>query len=432
MKSFAKTVPVLITALILTACGETESTGSTPANIVISDPTPSTPEPEPEPASNSAPVISGTPTASVDEGGDYTFTPVSHDPDGDALTFSVDNLPAWADFNTVTGEVSGTPGFDDSGVYTNLVIHVSDGELNASLAAYSITVNDVSTTTPPPPTPVETAQAPVLVSASLSGSDVVLAWTQSGLLPDGGYDVFIDGVDTNREYRTTALTVTIGGLDLAVEHCFNVESRYTDTSSFYPSNQLCTEAQQPVNQPPVISGTPVSSVVAGDAYIFTPTATDPDNDDLTFSVNNLPAWASFDSQTGTITGQPQESDVGSYSAIAISVSDAEETVSLASFAIEVTTAGRVVLKGSLSLNWIAPSTRADGSVLNVSDIDGYCIYLGETADNLAMKVDLNDGSAISYTLNDLPVGTYFVALTAYDTSGVYSGFSNTVEMTVSN
>ncbi len=426
MTSFLRTTSLLITILILTACGGTDSTSSTPANIVVSDPLPGD-----SPVINAIPVISGTPATSVNEGSDYSFTPVAYDPDGDALTFSIDNLPVWADFNTTTGEVSGTPGFDASGNYSNIIIHVTDGSLSASLPAYSIAVNDVSISPPVDPTPVATEQAPILVSANLSGSDVVLAWTQGGLMPVGGYDVFIDGVDTGVQYRTTALTVSIGGLDLEARHCFNVESRYTNTSSFYPSNQLCTEAQQPANQPPVISGTPAATVVSGETYTFTPSASDPDNDSLSFSVTNLPAWASFDSQTGAITGLPEESDVGNYSAIVISVSDGEETVSLASFAIEVQT-GLVATTGSLSLKWVAPSTRADGSALSVADIDGYCIYLGQTADSLAMKVDLNDGTADSYTIPNLPVGTYFVALTAYDRDGAHSGYSNTLEMNVSN
>ena len=62
------------------------------------------------------------------------------------------------------------------------------------------------------------------------------------------------------------------------------------------------------NRPPVISGNPSSSVTAGDTYDFTPTATDPDGDALFFSINETPAWASFDSGTGRLTGQPTSGD----------------------------------------------------------------------------------------------------------------------------
>ena len=60
------------------------------------------------------------------------------------------------------------------------------------------------------------------------------------------------------------------------------------------------------NNPPVISGQPDTSVVAGDPYRFTPTAIDLDSGDwLTFDVSHLPSWASFDAQTGEVSGIAQ-------------------------------------------------------------------------------------------------------------------------------
>jgi len=381
--------------------------------------------------SNTAPVISGNPPISVNEGSAYAFTPVAFDADGDILVFSVENLPSWAIFNTATGRVSGTPSQDDAGVYSGVTIRVSDGNATATLPAYNIVVNDVTVITPPDDsssTPV--AMAPVLLGANVVDTSVVLTWSQDGLTPDGGYDVFVDGVDTNSLYRTTALTVTVGPLDMSLRHCFTVESRYTTSSSFYPSNQLCTEAQEQANQAPVITGTASTSVTAGVAYSFTPSASDADNDSLTFSVSNLPSWASFNAQSGAITGTPAESDVGVYGSITVSVTDGVETASLAPFSVEVQSAQ--VSTGSLTLKWIAPTTRSDGSALNISEIEGYCIYLGESSDSLEMKVDLNDGAASDYTFSSLPVGTYFVALTVYDTDGVSSGYSNSIQVTVTN
>jgi hypothetical protein len=422
MTSFSKALSLLITVLILTACGGSDTTtgdttGNEPGGIIINPP--------PIPDTNHAPVISGTPATSVDEGSAYQFMPSASDVDGDSLTFSVENLPAWAVFDPSTGSLSGTPDYDAAGVYSNVILHVSDGELIATLPAFDIAVNNVASNDPPPD-----ERAPVLLSVTVSGTDIVLTWTQAGLTPDGGYDVFIDGIDTGTQYRTTSLTTSIGGLNLEARHCFNVESRYTSTSSFYPSNQLCSVAQQPANRAPTISGTPPTTVVAGDRYTFTPSASDPDNDSLSFSVSNLPSWASFSTQTGAISGSPTESQVGVYADITISVSDGTETVSLAPFSVEVETAQAAT--GSLTISWNAPTTRMDGSPLSLSEIDGYCIFLGDSPSNLTMRVDLNEGSVTSHTLNNLPVGSYFVAVSVYDTDGQASEYSNTVEMTVTN
>ena len=74
----------------------------------------------------------------------YAFRPTAADADGDTLTFSIANRPAWATFNAATGQLSGTPAATSAGTYSNIVISVSDGKASAALAAFSITVVDVS------------------------------------------------------------------------------------------------------------------------------------------------------------------------------------------------------------------------------------------------------------------------------------------------
>jgi hypothetical protein len=96
-------------------------------------------------ASNTAPTISGTPSNNITAGNNYSFTPAASDPDGDTLTFSISNQPAWASFSTSTGTLSGTPSNADAATYSNVVISVSDGEFSSSLAAFSITVTASNT-----------------------------------------------------------------------------------------------------------------------------------------------------------------------------------------------------------------------------------------------------------------------------------------------
>ena len=100
-------------------------------------------------ASNRAPVISGSPATSVNEGAAYEFTPSASDADGDALVFDIANPPSWASFDTATGRLSGTPASDDAGTYENIVISVSDGQDSSSLSAFAITVQAVVTNSAP-------------------------------------------------------------------------------------------------------------------------------------------------------------------------------------------------------------------------------------------------------------------------------------------
>lgn len=96
-----------------------------------------------EPA-NSAPTLSGTPAATVLENTFYDFAPVASDPDGDALTFTIANKPAWADFDPTTGALYGTPEAADSGLYDSIEISVSDGQATAALPRFAIDVTAIA------------------------------------------------------------------------------------------------------------------------------------------------------------------------------------------------------------------------------------------------------------------------------------------------
>jgi hypothetical protein len=363
---------------------------------------------------NKAPTISGSPATTVTEGEAYLFTPVASDPESDALSFSISNKPSWASFNSRTGTLSGTPNTGSAGLYAGITIAVSDGKLSATLPAFDLTVEAAATVVAGPPK---------LVSVDVSGSNIVLAWVMENAIPEGGYDTFIDNVDTGSQYRTTATSVTISGLDLTQAHCFKVESRYTNTSEFYASNELCSEAQAEPNNAPVITGTAPSSAAVGASYSFTPTASDADGDTLNFSISNLPSWASFNSQTGSLSGTPTTADVGTYSNIQIAVTDGTDTSSLEPFAIVVESTQTV---GSTTLKWIAPSSREDGSALSLSEINGYRIYMGDSANSLEIKMDINDSSVTEYTVTDLPLGDHYFSVTVYDKEYNESEYSNII------
>ena len=93
-----------------------------------------------------------------------------------------------------------------------------------------------------------------------------------------------------------------------------------------------------INSPPVISGTPAASATAGQPYSFQPTASDPDGQALTYSITNRPTWATFSTTTGSFSGTPTASNVGSFGNVVISVSDGSASAALPAFAITVAAA----------------------------------------------------------------------------------------------
>jgi len=81
--------------------------------------------------------------------------------------------------------------------------------------------------------------------------------------------------------------------------------------------------------------------------------------------------------------------------------------------------------GSITLAWDAP-TNSDGTpVVNVA---GYNVHYGTSPGSYDKKV--NTGTQTTCTINGLVPGTYYVAVTCYDSAGNESGFSNEASKTV--
>src|SRR5690606_25063873 len=115
------------------------SDGGTTASLPAFSVTVAAAEPD-----NRPPTISGTPRTTIVQGNAYSFRPTAADPDGDVLTFNIANRPAWASFDQATGQLSGTPGANDVGSYSNIRISVTDGEAEVALQAFSIEVEGVA------------------------------------------------------------------------------------------------------------------------------------------------------------------------------------------------------------------------------------------------------------------------------------------------
>lgn len=90
-----------------------------------------------------------------------------------------------------------------------------------------------------------------------------------------------------------------------------------------------------INRAPMIEGMPAESVLVGATYDLLPSATDPDGNSMSFSVQRAPRWADFDPETGHLSGVPGETDPGLYDDIDITVSDGIDSASLDPFSIQV-------------------------------------------------------------------------------------------------
>ena len=98
---------------------------------------------------NYTPVITGAPATQVNVGELYSFTPTVTDANADDIfTFIINAKPEWLNFNTTTGELSGTPAPTDVGVSNAIEITVSDDDVtpaSATLPGFTITVKNLDT-----------------------------------------------------------------------------------------------------------------------------------------------------------------------------------------------------------------------------------------------------------------------------------------------
>jgi hypothetical protein len=367
-----------------------------PFRIVVSSATPP-PAPPPPPPSNVAPSIAGSPSGSVQATTNYTFTPAASDPESSPLSFSIANRPSWASFSTATGALSGTPSATQTGTYGNIVISVSDGSLSASLPAFSI---NVTASPNRAPTISGTPAANVAVNASYS-------FTPTAADPDAQPLTY--SISNRPSWASFSPTTgRLNGTPTVAGTTSNIVIRVSDgtlTASLPPFSITVDAAP---NAAPTISGTPATNATAGGNYSFTPTASDPDGNALSFSITGRPSWATFSIATGALTGTAV---AGTYANIVISVSDGTVTRSLPAFSITVASTN----VGTASLSWVAPTQNSDGSPL--TDLSGYRVYHGTSPTALTDIVELQGASNTSYTFTQLASGVHYFALSAYSGQG---------------
>jgi len=164
--------------------------------------------------------------------------------------------------------------------------------------------------------------------------------------------------------------------------------------------------------------------MTGDVYDFTPSASDADGNTITFSIVKKPNWATFDSSTGRLSGQPLLGTVGIYDDIRISASDGTDSSDLPAFSIEVTQSAL----GAMTLSWTAPTENTDGSPL--IDLTGYKLYYGTSAGNYTKQVRIDNPSISTYLIENLLPKTYYVVATSFNAAGIESSYSNVAVKTV--
>jgi len=227
----------------------------------------------------------------------------------------------------------------------------------------------------------------------------------------------------------------------------------TDTASSAGSTALnpgTTTSTSSTSSGLTISGTPVSSVVAGQAYAFRPAATDASGRSLQYNIAGKPAWATFNLNTGALTGTPTSADVGVNVGVQITASDGTTAVALPAFEITVNPAASASSSpastltppasstpstanstiGNVTLGWVAPTENTNGT--NLTNLGGYKIYYGTVSKQYTTSVSVSSPATLSYVIDALTVGqTYYFTVTAVSATGTESSYSPELSATIS-
>ena len=238
----------------------------------------------------------------------------------------------------------------------------------------------------------------IIPDDGVSGGEVVLDGTETTEpVPvdptiDGGTDTNDTTTDTTTDPATDPITaptlytikklpvngtVTIGGEKIVYtprKDWFGTEIIYIEKGTledldYAEITVTFTVLDVPEgNTPPEISGTPEILVGTGYNYSFIPVAKDADGDNLQFSATGVPSWATFNVDTGELSGVTLDVEQV-YRNIIISVTDGISARSLQPFSIAVEDTNHApVLQGTPTTTIKAGQTY--GFTPIASDADG--------------------------------------------------------------
>nr|WP_320126363.1 putative Ig domain-containing protein [uncultured Shewanella sp.] len=352
---------------------------------------------------NDAPMISGTPATSVNEDSAYSFTPTASDDDsGDILSFVISNQPSWANFNSVTGQLSGTPTNADVGTNASIVIGVFDGTVTTNLSSFSITVSNVN-------------DAPVITSTALTAAtqDVAYSYGFSASDDDVGDVVSLSAVTKPSWLSFNPATGVLSGTPSNADVGSHAVSLTATDAGNLTAEQSFTLVVSNVNDAPVITSTALTAATQDVAYSYHFSASDDDvGDVVSLSAVTKPSWLSFNPATGVLSGTPSNADVGSH-AVSLTATDAGNLTAEQSFTLVVSNVNDAPVITSTALTAATQDVAYSYSFSASDDDVGDVVSLSAVTKPSWLSFNPATG-VLSGTPSNADVGSHAVSLKATD------------------
>jgi hypothetical protein len=289
---------------------------------------------------NHAPHITTSPSTQVNENTAYNYNVDATDEDSDTLTYSLTTAPSWLSINSATGVISGVAPLVSANTDYDVAVKVSDSHSATDTQTYTLTVKNI-------PCPVN--HAPVITSSPIDSVDEGTSYTYHVTATDSDGDALtysLTSAPTGLSMvppwlSIDSVTGVISGTapSVSADILFTVtvkvrdEHGAIDTQSYTLTvkNILCP----PVNHAPVITSSPVKSIIEGNIYNYNVDATDSDGDDLTYSLLEGPDWLYINPNSGEITGTAPLVSSNTYDTVEIEVSDGNGGIDTQTYTLRV-------------------------------------------------------------------------------------------------
>jgi catechol 2,3-dioxygenase-like lactoylglutathione lyase family enzyme len=186
----------------------------------------------------------------------------------------------------------------------------------------------------PPPPPPAVNNAPTIISTEITIANEGQPYTYTLTATDADADALTYSATESTWLTLDADTGVLSGIPASTDVGDNAvtltvsDGTDSDTQVF----TIVVTAALAENVAPTFTSTPSKVGAVDEDYSYTATGDDLNFDDITFSSVTLPAWATFNTDTGVLSGTPEIA--GDYS-VELTLSDSIETVSQ-TFTIDVT------------------------------------------------------------------------------------------------
>ena len=329
---------------------------------------------------NGPPVVSAPDDQTSSEGSVISLQIEASDPEGNELSYSAGNLPGDLVIDEETGKISGTINYDA-----------------AAASPYTVTVDVMDDGTPNETTQIQfswevenTNRAPELTNpgSKTNAEAESISFTPSASDPDGNTLTY----SAENLPQGLGINASSGEISGVTSYTASQLSPYSVTITVQDNGSPVLQAQETftwtitdVNGQPVVTNPGNETNSEGDTVSLFITATDPDEDELTFSASNLPDGLSIDSGSGEISG---------------TLSYTASVTSPYSVIVYADDGGSPNLQGQTSFTWTINNVNGAPEVTtppNQSDAEGDEVSLSISATD-------PDGDDLTYSATNLPDG----------------------------